>query len=89
MKPPLFHVGQAVVCIENEWEDCDGAPPSRPVKGSIHIVEDVQWDVDNWYLSFPAFPINHFEQDAFAPAELLPDATLAELLEETLAPVTA
>lgn len=93
MKPPKFHVGQAVVCVD-EWEDkCQYGkavlPGQCPKPGPIYYVEGSSLDDGTWFITVKGIPDYEWDEDGFAPVELLPDEALAELLSETLEPVTA
>jgi hypothetical protein len=95
MKPPLFHVGQAVVCAtESFWTtEMHKHVPDIKKDKVLHIAGMEwmgPWGRPYWYLWFEEIPYpNAYREDKFRAVELLPDAALAELLEETLAPVTA
>jgi len=87
MKPPKFHVGQAVVCV---------SPVAGLKKGTIYTVESLPFSraLGRVVIELAEFrPICGIAQtwspERFAPVELLPDEALAQLLEETLEPVTA
>lgn len=98
MKPPKFHVGQAVVCLSAStalfYPD-----EKKPIPNKIYTVRTVNpgFIDPGWFLRFEEI-INppyyegeecQFSEARFAPVELLPDEALAELLSETLEPVTA
>ncbi len=88
MKPPKFHMGQAVVCIKTgNWvSDQLGAYPI-PKKGGVYHIREIKynpiWD-DHW-LIFSEFTGQHgYLQEHFIPVEMLTAQALAQLLEETL-----
>jgi hypothetical protein len=99
MKPPLFHVGQAVVLIHNP-----GSAPEPfeqyPKRGPIYHVREAIWDGEIWGLllaevSNPIANYNgdigecSFWEDLFAPVEHISDEAITELLEEVFTPVHA
>ena len=92
MKGPLFHTGQAVVCISEEYNTPEGPTPSR---GKVYHVAHNHYDRPDWcihLLEIPPDASNEawcFIEGNFAPVELLPDEALAELLEEVFTPVHA
>ena len=97
MKPPKFHVGQAVVCITGDsinWLSKYNPGSNVALKdGAIYTVSEV-WNLpgtDIWGVKLSERPLKngHYSEKRFAPVELLPDEALAQLLEETLEPVTA
>lgn len=99
MKPPKFHVGQAVVFVDPSGR-AERSHENLPCKGKIYHVRALREYTDTWGLLLeeivnrPRFYLNGFnevcfDERRFAPVEELPDEALAELLEETLAPVTA
>lgn len=88
--PPKFHSGDAVVCID----------PSIPHDNSpgityhldmttVYQVAAVKRRYSKWYLLLVGNSEFVFEEIHFAPAELLPDAAVAELLAESLEGVPA
>jgi hypothetical protein len=90
MKPPKFHVGQAVVCL---YDSMQGIASDEGVirKGQIYTVRLVEFIETGYYYGVDnaGNPDDSFPELYFAPAEYLPDEALAQLLEETLAePVT-
>jgi hypothetical protein len=94
MKPPLFHVGQAVVCVE-EWEPDDaGAETYRgplPERGPIYIISRVVLETGTgmYFVQLKDFDQEpFFHEEGFAPAEEMPAEAYAELLE-AFEPVTA
>lgn len=93
MKPPKFHVGQAVVCIKGDGWRPEFTAVNRPVKGKVYTIRQVIIDGGDCLLWLkellnPALKPFLFEPGflayRFAPVELLPDEALAELLSETL-----
>ena len=93
MKPPMFHVGQAVVCVE-EWEDICGQgkvilPIHCPKPGPIYTVAKTSHWKGIWYLHLSDMPTYQWDESGFAPVELASDEAIAELLEEVFTPVTA
>jgi len=95
MRPSLFHVGQAVVCVDDNWpavavDNARPRPAHIPRSGPVYHVERVYSWEGTWYLHLKELgPECGWNERAFAPVELLPDEALAQLLEESLEPVTA
>ncbi len=96
MKPPLFHIGQAVACLirhadwEDQAEDNDTATPqNRPQLGTIYKVEGVgSGEGKDYFIKLVDVPF-WWDEQGFAPVELASDEALAALLEESLTPVHA
>jgi len=97
-KPPKFHVGQAVVFVQAISAQPDPFE-TYPRLGSIYHVREVVLISGDYGLRLveiknpraryaDAIGEAAFWEERFAPVELLPDEALAQLLEETLAPVT-
>jgi hypothetical protein len=101
MKPPLFHVGQAIVCTVGApigWQPPYGE--ATPQKGSVyHVREVVQGGPTDWGVTLKEIvnmPNSYkqgrhecaFPEKWFAPVEEMPAEAYAELLE-ALEPVTA
>ena len=44
----LFHIGQRVVCIWNEWETSNSQwqvrTPNKPYKGGVYVIRDILKD---------------------------------------------
>jgi hypothetical protein len=111
MKPPMFHVGQAVLAVGIPGVTPEPQPgETYPTKGEIYHVREWRFgrgrdatgkhtvvigislvEITNpskrRYLGGWAEVV--FNQDCFAPVELLPSEAIAELLRQTLEPVTA
>lgn len=92
MKAPLFRVGQAVVCISEEYNTSEGPTPS---KGTIYAVAGIYYDAPDHCLFLAEIPVDNagdawcFIEVNFAPVELLADEALAELLKEVFTEITA
>jgi hypothetical protein len=99
MKPPKFHIGQAVVALygQTAWELLQYE--EAPKKDRIYTVTEVAFVKDTdakWWQPWKkacmlrlAGVRRRWDAYGFAPVELLPDEALAQLLEESLEPVTA
>jgi hypothetical protein len=99
MKPPMFHVGQNVVAIHTQfaWEIADYE--SAPKKDRIYTISEVAFVKDKyakWWQPWKKACMlrlsgvrSRWDAYGFAPVELLSNESLAELLSETLDPVTA
>jgi hypothetical protein len=90
MKPPLFHIGQHVVAIEPITTNSSVAPPQSK-QGAVYQVNWVGEVVGKigWFICCVEWDQRVCcEERGFAPAELLPDEALAQLLEEVFEPVT-
>lgn len=86
--PPTFHVGQAVVCIDPTISHEVRPTITCHLKMSaIYHVLAVVPRFGKWFLRIDALSEFVFEEIHFAPAELLPDAVLAELFTTSLDPV--
>jgi hypothetical protein len=88
MDGPLFHDGQAVVCIKDDWHPLPGPVPK---KGEIYHVKASVKDEGMWLVTFLEFPSENdadwaFNQEYFAPLgddlEAEAEAAVAELLRE-------
>ena len=101
MKPPLFHVGQAVVCVNSLWPE-EWPCPNKPQRGPVYHVRAMYWGKigpkkqPGWaYLLEEIInPISStgresaFWEGRFATTEEMPAEAYAELLE-ALEPVAA
>jgi hypothetical protein len=87
MKPPKFHVGQAVVCLRDSFQ---GIHPDEGVirKGKTYIIKEPEWLGTGWYYQVEEGNDDAFPEVYFAPVEEMPAEAYAELLE-VLEPVTA
>lgn len=96
MKPPKFHVGQAIVCVNDEFSVLLAQNPNIrvPKAGPTYHVRALYAVGPAWGLTLaeisnedvaPGYPEANFHQDRFAPLEMLPNDALAELLAESLA----
>ncbi|MFD1468032.1 hypothetical protein ACFQ48_07330 [Hymenobacter caeli] len=95
MKPPKFHEGQAVVCVNDDFSVLLAQNPHIrvPRSGPTYHVRELYavgaaWgltlaEIDNQGVA-PGYPEANFHQDRFAPLEMMPDEALAELLAESL-----
>jgi hypothetical protein len=94
MKHPKFHVGQAVVCIDAHIDGPSSVP--TPKKGSIYRIKNPVawktkggWEVELYEFECPdSDSFYSYDDFHFAPVELASDEALAQLLEETLEPIT-
>lgn len=89
MKPPKFHVGQAVIALDGEWDNA--LCLTEPQENRIYTVLENYYckHQNEWYIELSELRGARWDQDGFAPVELLSNEALAELLSETLEPVTA
>jgi hypothetical protein len=86
--PPTFHVGQAVVCIDPTiTHEVRATITCHLNMSTVYQVLAVVPRFGKWFLTINALTEFVFEEIHFAPAELLPDAVIAALLEATPDPV--
>jgi hypothetical protein len=102
MKPPKFHVGQAVVCVDMKPQHrrlmADEAAPKENrvyhVRGNV-LMESKYWCirleeiVNTPKVWADGYNESAFNEARFAPVETLSNEALAELLEEIFTPVHA
>ncbi|HEX8351083.1 MAG TPA: hypothetical protein VF598_14060 [Hymenobacter sp.] len=88
MDAPKFYNGQAVVCIlrADEWRGSD-LPPAPPKGKVLHVLFTARdYHHDCWLIALMEYGIHDgYDQDAFVPAEELPDEAIAELVENSIA----
>jgi len=92
MKPPLFHVGQAVVCVQDHCFHTlipENPGCKMPERGPIYHVSEVVLICGLYGIGLCEVPLKRgwFSQMRFAPVEEMPTEAYAELLE-ALEPVT-
>ena len=95
MKPPLFHIGQQVVCTNDEFTVLRAQNPAiqTPKRGPIYTVRGL-YDTHNGYgltlveinnaAVAPGYPEANFHENRFAIVPPFEEVDLAELLEETV-----
>lgn len=83
MKPPKFHVGQAVVCIKSDASRADSIK-----KGRVYQVGKITGSPKCWHY-WPLGKADGWREDFFSPVELLTDKALTALLEQSLIPALA
>lgn len=96
-KPPLFYVGQHVTPIAASIDYLEQGCSLRWRMGEVYEVNWVAWvkkqpcgNEAGWHIGCVEWPQDEcVHERLLAPVNLLPDEALAELLSETLEPVTA
>lgn len=86
MKPPKFHVGQAVVCCEDDWEEltlCGQKVGEVPGARPIYHVRATHPHLEYWYVLLSEIPGYYYDEDGFAPVEEHPAEVIEALLEES------
>ena len=98
MKPPKFHAGQAVQVIDGKFPSyCNEVFPKQgriyTIRFMLHL-GGVWWIMLDEIINYPrqysdAYRECSFNEARFAPVELASDEDIAELIKESLTPVTA
>jgi len=95
MNPPLFHIGQAVVCTNDDFTLLLVQNPAiqTPKRGPIYTVRGLFATHRGYGLTLaeinnaevaPGFPEANFHEDRFAAVPPVEEVSLTELLEETV-----
>ncbi|TGE29778.1 hypothetical protein [Hymenobacter metallicola] len=95
MKTPLFHVGQQIVCTNDDFTLLLVQNPNieAPKRGPIYTVRQncifphavglLLEEIRNEHVA-PGFPEANFNQDRFAPVPPVEEISLAAVFEESL-----
>ncbi|GAB2959215.1 hypothetical protein GCM10027048_28170 [Hymenobacter coalescens] len=88
MKPPKFHVGQAVVALTSDWlepaENKALGYPQVPQKSAHYTVSEVYRAFYGiWVINLSGIPCLGFDEQYFDPVEEHPAEVIETLLEES------
>lgn len=95
MKPPLFHIGQEVICTNDDFTLLLVQNPNiqTPKRGPIYTVRGLfdthrgygitLHEINNAEVA-PGFPEANFHESRFAPVPPLEEISIAEAIEESV-----